>query len=106
VLRRFLCPRLLAEVELTEERERHIEKRHPELLPAYRDKLAEVLADPDVMQRTDDEHLFSRWYTDIGRGRHIVVVVISQANRPARHWIVTAYMTRRLRRGGIEWRRS
>jgi hypothetical protein len=95
-------------VDLTEERERHIEEEHPELLPAHRNRLAEVLADPDVIQRSGrtDEHLLSRWYTDIGRGRHIVVVVISQANRPARHWIVTAYMARRLRRGGIVWRRS
>jgi hypothetical protein len=96
-------------VELTAEPERHIEEKHPELLPAHRDRLSEILADPDVIQRnhrTDDEHLFSRWYTDVGRGRHIVVVVVGPANRQARHWIVTAYMTRRLRRGGIEWRRS
>jgi hypothetical protein len=35
---------LPGEVELTEERERHIEEEHSELLPAHRDKIAEVLA--------------------------------------------------------------
>jgi len=109
VIRRFLCPWLHGEVELTEERERHIEEEHPELLPAHRDKLAEVLRDPDVVQQGsggETERLFSRWYTDLGRGRFVVVVVVSQTSPPARHWIVTAYTARRLRRGGIEWHRS
>jgi hypothetical protein len=100
---------LNAEVELTAERERHIEEEHPELLPAHSGKLAEVLADPDVVQRGTrgrTERLFSRWYTDLGRGRFVVVVVVSQTNPPSRHWIVTAYMARRLRRGGVEWHRG
>jgi hypothetical protein len=109
VIRRFVCPWLGAEVELTEERERHIEEEHQELLPAHRDKIAEALADPDTIarsRRADSGRLFSRWYTDLGRGRHVVVVVVRQASDPARHWIVTAYMARRLPTGGIEWRRG
>jgi hypothetical protein len=109
VIRRFLCPWLNGEVELTEERERHIEEKHAGLLPGYRDKIAVVLADPEVIRRRGDappERLFSRWYTDLGRGRHVVVVVVTQAHNPPRHWIVTAYMARRLPRGGIEWRRG
>ena len=109
MIRRFWCPQLNAEVELTEERERHIEEKHGELLPAHRGKIAEVLADPDIIRRSgqaDSERLFSRWYTDLGRGRHVVVVVVSHASEPARHWIVTAYMARRLPTGGIEWRRG
>jgi hypothetical protein len=107
VIRRFVCPWLGAEIELTAERERHIERKHRELLPAHRDKIAEVLADPDVIQqRSDSGRLFSRWYTDLGRGRHVVIVVLSQASDPARHWIVTAYTARRLPTGGIEWRRG
>ena len=43
---RFPSPLLQGEVELTEERERHIASRHPELLPEWRDKIAERLADP------------------------------------------------------------
>jgi hypothetical protein len=40
----FPCPYLSAEVELTEERERHIAERHPDLLPEHRDHLRETLA--------------------------------------------------------------
>ena len=109
MIRRFPCPWLGAEVELTIERERHIEEKHRELLLAHRDKIAEVLADPEVIRRRGHalpERLFSRWYTDLGRGRHVVVVVVTQAHNPPRHWIVTAYMVRRLPRGGIEWHRG
>jgi len=63
VTRRFPCPRLNGEVELTEERERHIEEKHAGLLPGYRAKIAEVLADPEVIRRRGDappERLFSR----------------------------------------------
>ena len=31
------CPYLKTHVELTEERERHIREKHPDLLPQYRD---------------------------------------------------------------------
>lgn len=41
------CPYLRAEVELTEEREHHIAERHPDLLPEHRERVAEVLAEPD-----------------------------------------------------------
>ncbi|MGH7390541.1 MAG: hypothetical protein ACREM3_13945 [Candidatus Rokuibacteriota bacterium] len=107
--RRFPCPWLRGDVELSEERELHIQERHPELLPAYRDKLAEVLADPDMIRRSvraEAARLFSRWYTDVRQGRHVVVVVFSEHDPSARHWIVTAYTARILAAGEIEWHRS
>ncbi len=45
VMCRFPCPFLQGEVELTEERERHIAARHPDLLPEHRERIAETLAD-------------------------------------------------------------
>ena len=48
---RFSCPDLQGEVELTEERERHIAERHPDLLPEHRERIAETLADPDQIQK-------------------------------------------------------
>ena len=103
---RFSCPWLRGEIELTTERERHIADRHPDLLPAYRHRIAEVLADPDAVRRSPRSataRLFSRWYSDIRRGRHIVVVVQGSAGR---YWVVTAYTTRRLATGEIEWQRN
>ena len=105
---KFPCPYLMGEVELTEERERHIAERHPDLLPEHRQQLAEVLADPDQVRRSlrfPSARLFSRWYTDVQGGKHGVVVVVSERGR-GRHWIITAYMTRELAEGEVEWRRG
>jgi len=85
--RRFQCPWLRGDVELTQEREQHIQERHPDV-------------------RADAARLFSRWYTDVRSGRHVVVVVLSEPSLSARNWIVTAYSTRSLAVGEIEWRRS
>jgi len=107
--RRFPCPWLRGDVELTQEREQHIQERHPDLLPVHRYKLAEVVAEPDMIRRSvraDAARLFSRWYTDVRSGRHVVVVVLSEPSLSARRWIVTAYSTRSLAVGEIEWRRS
>jgi len=49
---RFPCPYLKAEVELTEERERHIAERHPDLLPEHRQRVSEVLATPGQLRRS------------------------------------------------------
>ena len=106
---RFLCPYLKGEVELTEERERHIAERHPDLLPEHRERIAETLANPDQVRKSvrfGSVKLFSRWYTDLRRGKHVVVVVVSELDPSERHWIITAYIAGKLAEGEIEWRRS
>ena len=105
----FSCPLLGGEVELTEERERHIAERHPELLPEHRGLIAETLADPDQMRlsgRMSGARMFSRWYNDLRGGKYVVVVVVSEAARGVRHWIITAYVARKLVGGEVEWHRS
>lgn len=105
----FSCPFLKSEVDLSDERERHIAKRHPDLLPDHRDRLANTLADPDQVRRSArfaGARLFSRWYNDLRGGKHVVVVVVSSPSAGGRHWIITAYMARRLAEGEIEWKRS
>ena len=94
---------------MTEERERHIAERHPDLLPAHRRQIAETLAAPDQVRgsrRFGNARLSSRWYTDIERGKHLVVVVVSEPETTGRHWMITAYLTRELAGGEIEWRRN
>jgi hypothetical protein len=64
----FSWPFLKAEVELSDERERHIAERHPDLLPDNRDRIAGTLADPDLVRRSarfTGARLFSRWYGDL-----------------------------------------
>ena len=105
----FPCDYLNGCVELTEEREQHIEKRHPDLLPEHRSRIAETLADPEQVRRSrrfGNARLFSRWYSDVRKGKHVVVVVVSEAKTNERHWIITAYLARRLAEGNIEWKRS
>jgi hypothetical protein len=106
-VRRFGCPHLGVEVELTDEREEHIRIRHPDILPERWILLEGVLASPDVVRhsrRNTRARLFSRWYTCLRGGKHVVVVVVREPT--GRSWIVTAYMTRTLAGGVIEWTRS
>jgi hypothetical protein len=106
---RYPCPYLKGEVELTEERERHIAERHPDLFPEHRERIAETLAEPDQVRRSarfGSARLFSRWYTDVRQRKHVVVVVVSELGPSERHWIITAYMARRLAEGEVEWQRG
>ena len=49
---RLPCPYLGGDVELSEDRERHIAERHPDLLPEHRARLAPTLAEPDEIRRS------------------------------------------------------
>jgi hypothetical protein len=101
------CPYLGGDVELTEEREQHIRERHPDLLPAYRNQLGQTLADPEQVRRSArlaNARLFSRWFDNIGGGKHLVAVVLSEPS--GRHWMVTAYLARKLAEGVVEWKRN
>jgi hypothetical protein len=103
----FPCPYLQGEVELTEERERHIADRHPDLLPAYRDHIADTLADPDEVRRSVrlvNARLFIRQFDTIG-GKYAVVVVVTDPGPSHRHWVVTAYLARKLSEGVLEWQK-
>ncbi len=40
------------------------------------------------------------------KGKYIVVVVVSEPDAMNRHWIITAYLTRRLVEGEVEWKRN
>jgi hypothetical protein len=105
----FQCPHLSNVVDLTEERKEHIARNHPDLLPQYEDRIASVLNDPDqvrISERFKNAHLFSKWFDNIRGGKYIVVVVISEDWPVNRHWIVTAYITRRLSGGKIEWQKK
>jgi hypothetical protein len=76
----FLCPYLGHSVELTEERREHIAERHPDILPEYESQLAEAIAAPDSIYKSqyDDKALiFSKWFDNIKTGRYLVAVVVT-----------------------------
>jgi len=104
----FFCPHLGGEVQLSGEREAHIAERHPDLFPEYRDRIGTTLADPDQVRRSrrfGAAKAFSRWYSDVKGGKHVVVVVVT-SGEGGRHWIITAYIARKLAEGEVEWARS
>jgi len=106
---RFPCPYVRAEVELTEERERHILERHPDFLLEHRSCIADTLADPDQVRRSmrlRSARLFTRWFDTVRGGKYVVVVVVTDVAASHRHWVVTAYMARKLTEGDIEWTKS
>ncbi len=101
------CPYLGSGVVLSDQRERHISERHPDLLPRRKRLIEATLADPDEVRRSarsTDARLFSRWYDQLGGGKHVVVVVATpQGGVP---WVMTGYIARKLAGGKVEWKRN
>jgi hypothetical protein len=108
-LKKFSCPYLKGEVELADDRERHIAERHPDLLPTHLVKVEQTLAEPDQIRRSGrfaSARLFSRWFDDLLGGKHVIVVVLCSAVSPGRNWIITSYIARSIAVGDVEWERS
>ena len=102
------CSYLGGDVELTEERWQHISETHPDLLPIYFSEMTQTLANPEQVRyssRFDNARLFSRWFDSIRQGKYVVVVVVTDLNS-TRHWIITAYLARKLTGGQIEWQKA
>ena len=104
------CPYLGRDVELTAERERHIRRRHSDLLPDNRPELLATLADPDfVMERpwSPSEVMLGRRSVD--GALHVVVVVNeddpSDDDAAGRLWVLTAYLAAELPDGLVRWLR-
>ena len=107
-MNRFPCPYLHGDVELTDERERHIATHHPDLVPEHSHCIAETLAEPDELRIDADypnTRLFLRWYEDLRAGKYVAVAVVSDQPSGTRHWIVTAFVARKPPRGDVEWKR-
>jgi hypothetical protein len=71
--------------------------------------LAQVLSDPDQVRRSrrfGNARLFSRWFDPLREGKHVVVVVVSDEPAHSRHWLITAYIARKLAQGDVEWARN
>jgi hypothetical protein len=93
-------------IQLTDERQDHIETDHPEMSGEAR-KIQETLLNPDIIvkSRTDsDIELFYRHYdiTPVSEKYLCVVVKILVGNM----FIVTAYFTDTIKRGEVLWERK
>ena len=108
-MKTFPCPYLKGEVELTDEREAHIAETHPDLLPEYLPQLRQTLEEPDEVRRSvriSGARMFYRWFDDVRQGKYVAVVAVRETAPAERNWIITAYITRRLTNGEIEWQKS
>jgi hypothetical protein len=93
-------------IRLTDERQEHIETDHPEMSGQI-DKIQETLLRPNmiVRSRTDPEvELFYRHYdiTPVTEKYLCVVVKILVGDM----FIITAYFTDTIKRGGVLWERK
>lgn len=107
--RSFDCPYLGAGVDLTDEREAHIRRRHPDVLHDNLALLTETLAAPDTVRISPQDPttlLFSRWYDDLLGGKYLNVVVKVPGGSDQRNWILTSHPSGSALRGEILWTRS
>ncbi len=92
-------------IRLTEERWRHIVRRHPEM-GHQRERVLETLVEPDIIQQGDfGELLAIRFYSETPLTSKFLVVVFREINLHD-GFILTAYLTSRpLARRLILWKR-
>ncbi len=87
------------EVRLTDERLRHILRRHPEMAFQMH-RFAETLASPDAVSSSRSSpavHCYYRLYPDLrGRNRYVSLVVKRERSYS---FILTAYLDRRIKGG-------
>ena len=85
------------EVRLTDERFRHILRRHPEMV-AHLHRFAETLATPDTIRASRSDptvKLYYRLYPDM-RGKNICLVVKQTRTHS---FILTSYLDRKIKGG-------
>lgn len=78
----------LGEIELTEERERHIFQFHPEVRK-YRMHFAKTLSAPDFIRRSKFDTAVLIFYRLLQTKKYLVIVV--KTNK--RSFVLTAYVT-------------
>ena len=92
------------QIELTDERWRHIITEHPEVR-GFKDRLSEILSNPDLVKcskRDKDVLLYYRYYPDIFGGKYLLGVVKIQ-KQP---FLLTYYVTDRIKEGEVIWQRN
>lgn len=92
------------EIVLTTERRECIITKHPEIKP-YKDKIKMVLQEPDLVKKSKRDEkvfLYYKYFEEILGGKYLLVVVkINKSN-----FIITAYITDRIKEGEIIWRKN
>ena len=96
---------LKTKVHLTKERWEHIINEHPVVRP-YLKEIEKAMILPDIIMesRYDKEILlYYKFYENIFKGKFIMVVV---KHSEERNFILTAYITDKVKGGVSRWKRS
>ncbi len=92
------------EIRLTDERWRHIVHKHP-VLKNLRIEFENTISDPEIIKRSiyDSEVLlYYSYFKEISGGKYIAAVIkINDDN-----FVVTGYVTNRVKEGEIIWKKS
>ncbi|KAF5410155.1 MAG: hypothetical protein C5S43_05185 [Candidatus Methanocomedens sp.] len=89
--------------KLTDERWKHITDTHPELKNLLKE-LSGTIEDPELIEKSvyDEEVvLLYRFYEHIHHGKYMCVVV-----KLSEELVITAYITDRIKRGEVVWKRN
>lgn len=92
------------EIELTEERWKHIVKEHPEI-EGLSEQIGNVLNSPDYIKRSlRDENvwLYYKYEEMLYNGKYLLVVV----KRGQRAFVVTCYVTDKIKQGDTIWQKT
>ena len=92
------------QVELTMERWQHIVTEHPEM-KGFQKKLPEILSEPDLVKRSKKDKevlLYYRYYADILGGKYLLVAAKIQR----RSFVLTCYITDRIKEGDVIWQKN
>ncbi|HPS58749.1 MAG TPA: hypothetical protein PK514_11650 [Spirochaetota bacterium] len=85
------------------------QRGRPELLPDFEPAVKEAVVNPDSVRKSarfQNARLFTKFFENIRGGKYTVVVVVSDTKPEQRDWIITAYITRKLSDGEIEWEKK
>lgn len=100
-MKQFFCPFLGNIVELTEERLLHIKQRHPDI-EEFLYGIAEALSIPDIIRKKEEDILLFSYFL-VETRKYIVVIVKTIRER---NFILTCYLTSKLKGGEIIWKKD
>ncbi|PIV54212.1 hypothetical protein COY52_10800 [Candidatus Desantisbacteria bacterium CG_4_10_14_0_8_um_filter_48_22] len=92
------------EITLSQQRWIHIIQEHPEV-KEYIKEIETVLKDPDLIKESKKDrevYLYYRFFKEILKGKYIIVVV----KKIMLSFVVTCYITDRIKEGDIIWEKK
>jgi hypothetical protein len=93
-------------IRLTDERRQHLESTHPEMKGQI-GHIGETLASPDKVVQSRTDHLvelFYKFYRSTPVTEKYLCIVVKSLERD--YFIITAYFTDSIKRGGVLWKKT